>query len=1172
MRLFNDGWTFLKTALGTGYDNVKRQIEDFYPIDIPHDWLIYDGKNLYEDSCGWYYKRFRLTDAEQDKKRFFLRFDGVYMDTTIYVNGKMLGDWKYGYSTFYVDMTPSLVHGENEVLVQVRHQAPNSRWYSGAGIYRNVWIGEYGAAYLIPDGTYVTQSRCGEGCRLTVQTEVSGQVATDMMVHYVLRQGKQQVLDLGRAALKKQENGFGRAENILGMENPEETLWKTNLETIVEHPLLWDLRTPVCYQLEVQLMRGEHVLQTDQITIGFRTMEFNPQEGFFLNGRKIKVHGVCEHHDFGCLGAAFHTQAMRRKFQILREMGVNAIRTSHNMPAAELMELADEMGFLVLSEGFDMWERSKTTYDYGRFFTEWSKRDVSSWIRRDRNHPSLMLWSIGNEIYDTHADERGQELTRQLSDYVREYDPAGNAQVTIGSNYMGGENARKCADILKFAGYNYGERYYREQHAEHPDWVIYGSETSSIAQSRGVYHFPLKQQILSDEDEQCSSLGNSATSYGAKNWEECITADRDADYVFGQFLWTGFDYIGEPTPYHTRNSYFGQVDTAGFPKDAYYVFQSQWADAAAPMVHVFPYWDFNEGQTIDVRACTNAASIELFVNGRSMGRQDIDHIHGKKLLGEWQVSYEPGTIQAVAYDEAGNSVAVHERHSFGNSARITVSADRNILYADGEDLCFVTIGTEDALGYPVENAMDYVSVHVQGPGRLLGLDNGDSTDFDDYKCSCRKLFNGKLLAVIGTTDQTGEIKVLVQGEGLEGAVCKVAVAAAKPKSGISFQENVAEKEIEESYPQKNIPVRRIDIQVPQGTNVGMQKQSVLVCAQILPENASDRNLIWKAVNAAGIELDYVKIEELEDQGEENAVRVTAYGDGDFMIRCMSKSGTDKIKLISQMEFSMSGIGQAYLNPYGFISAGLYTDVIGEIGNGNEKGIATARDGRSGVYFSGIDFGEYGSDIITMSVFALSGEEYPIEIWEGMPGQPESQQLTTVYYQKPSKWNVYQEESWKLSKRLKGVTGISFVLHAKVHIKGFYFQKLQKAFCRLNAAECSTVYGDSYTVEACAVTGIGNNVTLSFDNMDFGEKGAGMVTICGRTRLDKNTIHIQFIKESGAVLRSIAEFEGSQTQKEGVYQNQTFSVEGFCGRGTVEFIFLPGSSFDFSALQFSQISG
>ena len=571
MRLFNDGWTFLKTGLGTGYDDVKQRMGDFKPVDLPHDWLIYDGKNLYEDSCGWYYKRFGLADTPLDEKRIFLRFDGVYMDTTIYINGEMQGDWKYGYSTFYVDLTPGLVRGENEVLVQVRHQAPNSRWYSGAGIYRNVWIGEYGAAYLVPDGTYVTQGRCGKDWRLAVRTEVSGQVTADMMVHYILRQGKQQTLDLGRAALEKQKSGFGRAENILGMENPKEALWKAGLETIIERPQLWSLDIPACYQLEVQLVRGGSVLQTDRLTIGFRTMEFSPQKGFSLNGRQIKVHGVCEHHDLGCLGAAFHTQAMRRKLQILHGMGVNAIRTSHNMPAPELMELADEMGFLVLSEGFDMWERSKMAYDYGRFFPEWAKRDVSSWVRRDRNHPSLMLWSIGNEIYDTHAGGRGQELTRQLSGYIREYDPAGNAPVTIGSNYMGGENARKCADILKFAGYNYGERYYSEQHAEHPDWVIYGSETSSIVQSRGVYHFPLRQQILSDEDEQCSSLGNSTTSYGARSWEKCIAGDRDAEYSFGQFLWTGFDYIGEPTPYHTRNSYFGQVDTAGFPKDAYYV-------------------------------------------------------------------------------------------------------------------------------------------------------------------------------------------------------------------------------------------------------------------------------------------------------------------------------------------------------------------------------------------------------------------------------------------------------------------------------------------------------------------------------------------------------------------------------------------------------------------------
>lgn len=1152
--LFNDGWSFLKTDLNEGLCQVMERRELFEPVDIPHDWLIYNVKNLYEDSCGWYKKRFRAAKTD-DAGRMILRFDGVYMDVTVYVNGCSMGDWKYGYSSFDIDMTPALTAGENEVLVQVRHQAPNSRWYSGAGIYRNVWLKVCGSVYLPLDGTYVSSVPCEGGFLLQADTEVAGALERNTRYRYTLWHEGELVQDMGW-------------QPVCGM--PENGIRRASVEAVVAHPKRWDIDSPNCYRLQVELARGVRILETRRITVGFRTMDFSPQEGFFLNGRKVKVHGVCEHHDFGALGAAFHTAAMRRKFRILRKMGVNAIRTSHNMPAPELMELADEMGFLVVDEAFDMWERSKTKYDYARFFREWVRKDTASWVRRDRNHPSLMLWSIGNEIYDTHADQRGQEITRMLMGYVREHDPAVNAPLTIGSNYMPWENARKCADIVKIAGYNYGEKYYERHHEEHPDWVIYGSETASVVQSRGVYHFPLSQSVLADEDEQCSALGNSTTSWGARSLEKCITDDRDARFAFGQFVWTGFDYIGEPTPYHTKNSYFGQVDTAGFPKDAYYVFQAEWTDGdRRPMVHVFPHWDYNEGQMIDVRACTNGASVELFVNGKSRGRQEIDHLCGTKLLGQWQVRYEPGIIRAVAYDRNGNPVAWEERSSFGDGVRITAHADREVLMADGEDLGFITIGEEDDQGHPVENAMDYVTVEVKGPGRLLGLDNGDSTDYDQYKDRCRKLFNGKLLAVIGTTHEAGEIEVTVRGKGLEPAVCRMTAAAAPVRPGSSFAENcmVLAGKISREPP---VPVRKAELKALQGQTLTPQNSSVLVKARILPENASDRELIWKAVNDAGIEIGFASVEAVAESGGLLA-RVTAFGDGGFRVRCMSRSGTDKVKIISQLEFQAQGLGRAFLDPYSFVSAGLYDGAIGQIGNGNEKGIATSRDGVSGVSYANIDFGEYGSDEITVWVFALSDEEYPIEIWQGRPGESGSELLATVVYQKPSVWNVYQEETWKLPCRLKGITGISFVLKDKVHIKGFLFRRFEKAVSRLTAARCSAVYGDSFSVEEEAVTGIGNNVTLEYENMDFGEDIINGVAVWGRTTLPVNTIHIHFTPQDGEMVNRIVEFCGNVSQgTQPDYDMQTFTIEPLRGRGKVEFVFLPGSSFDFHSFRFLSV--
>lgn len=455
---------------------------------------------------------------------------------------------------------------------------------------------------------------------------------------------------------------------------------------------------------------------------------------------------------------------------LLQEMGVNAIRTAHNMPAVELMELADEMGVLIVSEAFDMWERSKTPYDYARFFPDWWRKDIASWVRRDRNRPSLIMWSIGNEIYDTHAGERGQEVTRMLQDEVLLHDPRGNGFATIGSNYMPWENARKCADIVKVAGYNYGEKYYDAHHAEHPDWIIYGSETCSTVQSRGVYHFPLEQPVLADDDLQCSALGNSSTSWGAKNTETCITGDRDAKYSLGQFLWTGFDYIGEPTPYHTKNSYFGQLDTAGFPKDSCYIYQAEWTDyRISPMVHIFPYWDFSEGQLIDVRVCSNAPRIELFLDDVSQGTYDIDHENGLQLVGNWKLPFKAGVLRADAYDEHGQVIASEQRASFGDAASLVLAADKQELAADGQDLIFVTIAAVDANGLPVENANNRVQLSIEGPGRLVGLDNGDSTDYEAYKGTSRRMFSGKLLAIIAGTLEPGAITLRAESAGLAGA-------------------------------------------------------------------------------------------------------------------------------------------------------------------------------------------------------------------------------------------------------------------------------------------------------------------------------------------------------------------------------------------------------------------
>ncbi|MFR5335766.1 MAG: glycoside hydrolase family 2 TIM barrel-domain containing protein, partial [Blautia producta] len=732
--LFNDGWEFTKQPLHTTYEAIMEKQKEFEPVGLPHDWLIYQTGNLYEDSTGWYRKRFVW--SKQEKELVFLRFDGIYMDSKVYVNGKKVREWKYGYSAFETEITENLVNGENEILVSADFQAPNSRWYSGAGIYRNVWIRRTPVEHFVADGIYFSAKKeTTEEWSISIHTEVEGQ---DLYVEYALR-----------------EKGSEIWEPLTGNREPLET--GEYFKSSINNPKIWDVEHPFCYELAVTLKKDQEILQREVQTVGFRTLDFSPETGFSLNGRKLKLNGVCEHHDLGCLGAAYHSQAMRRKLEILKKMGVNAIRTAHNMPAQDLMELTDEMGILVVSEAFDCWESPKNPYDYARFFPQWYQKDVESWIRRDRNHPSLIMWSIGNEIYDTHVSStKGKEWMEKLIAEVRRYDSLKNAAVTLGSNYMPWENTQKCADVIKLIGYNYGENYYEEHHEKHPDWMIYGSETGSIVQSRGIYHFPYQQSVLADEDEQCSSLGNSTTSWGAKSTEACILAERDHPYSCGQFIWTGFDYIGEPTPYHTRNSYFGQIDTAGFPKDSYYIYQAAWTDyKKAPMVHIFPYWDFNEGQFIDLRVCSNAPVVEVFFNGKSQGTFTIDHENGMELTGHWQLPYKEGEIRAVACDESGRIVAEEVRYSFGEAKRILLKPQKQSLRANGEDLLFLEISMEDENGYPVENANNRVLIQTEGAGALVGTDNGDSTDTEEYKKSCRRLFSGKLLAVFKAGTEPG---------------------------------------------------------------------------------------------------------------------------------------------------------------------------------------------------------------------------------------------------------------------------------------------------------------------------------------------------------------------------------------------------------------------------------
>lgn len=1215
-RLFNGGWSFWCGEPDLDVSEAGQHLTEFQKVDLPHDWLIADAKNLYRDGCGFYRKIFSMQPKEN--KRYSLIFEGVYMDTTIWVNEQQAGEWKYGYSTFEIDLTPFVKAGENEILVSVNFRSPNSRWYSGAGIYRDVWFKETTKTYIRENGVYIHTEACGEkegkepDFLLYADTEIVGD-AWDEVRHtlYAKREAPPEI-ELPFELL------LGDEMELVEEASPEETYAGSERadfcvsETIIFHntnknsniyrvksPRCWDVEHPHLYILKTGLWKDGEIIQEEYSQIGFRSIAFDPEQGFLLNGRRVKLNGVCEHHDLGALGAAFHRAAMARKFRILKEMGVNALRGTHNMTAPAVVELADQMGILMISEAFDMWERSKTTYDYARFFKEWSERDVESWVMRDRNHPCIIMFSIGNEIYDTHVDAHGREITVRLRDLVKKYDYRRNAGITIGSNYMPWENAQLCADEVKLAGYNYGEKYYEEHHKAHPDWVIYGSETSSMVQSRGIYHFPLRASILTEDDEQCSSLGNSPTSWGAKSMERCVCEDRDMDFSMGQFLWTGFDYIGEPTPYHTKNSYFGQVDTAGFPKDAYYVWQSAWTDyRKAPMIHIFPYWDFNEGQSIDIRVCSNAPFVELFCNGKSCGRQQLTHEKGSghHIIADYSLPYEKGVLYAVAYDEEGNVTARETKASFGNSAEIVLRASGRAAVANGRDLFFVEIGTRDENENVVENAVDRVTVQVEGAGHLVGLDNGDSTDEDSYKGNSRRLFSGKLLAIIETGTIPGAVRIRVSGKGLKSAelVCEAVeidqmLPFLKGEKAQRIYHNFWQDLCEETYApgpteliedheerqrerqedeqkqsqkerldekQEEIPVRKITLCSPMGQKLSKEQPYLTVEAEVEPKEATDRQLMFRVVDEHGVDSNLVR---LLVQG--HTAQLHAMGDGSFYLRCMSRSGTDRIRVISQLEFTVEGMGQAYRNPYELISGSLYTSYQGEVSNGNERGVATARDGETVVTFGNIDFGPVGSDEITMPIFALTSEEYPIRIYEGVPGEEGCQLLADVVYQKPSIWNTYQEETYSLAKRVTGINTISVAVHQKIHLKGFVFKKLQKAWLSLNAAEADSVYGDTFTKEERAITGIGNNVTITYTEMDFGEEGTAGIRICGRAPESSNSLHIRFL-QGEEESKQLVEFPMC-----GEYIEKEFSLTPVKGKWDVSFVFLPGSCFDLQSVQF-----
>ena len=1154
-RRINSEWLFFKQPLSDTTTTLPAQNDSrFCPVNLPHDWLIANSADHYENSEGWYQKTISSDilpfDASSDDD-WLLYFEGVYMDCTIFVNGMQAGEWKYGYSSFEVRLTPFLKTGENTILVHVRYQSPNSRWYSGAGIYRSVWLKKVPAVHIASDGiaaeTHLIENGKWSLCmHTTLEKDGVQQSAKD----FFASENDNKSTSLSLSFCVQTLDG-----TVIFSEIPEDTpVTLTNIKP-------WDINEPNLYKIVCTLSENGTAIQTETITTGFRTTRFDTNEGFFLNDVHIKLKGVCQHHDLGALGSAVNRSAIKRQLTILKSMGVNAVRTTHNMPAVELLELADEMGILIVDEAFDMWEMSKTTYDYARFFKEWSARDVKSWICRDRNHPCVILWSIGNEIYDTHANEHGQEITRYLKEQVLLHDPYGHALPTIGSNFMQGENARKCADILKIAGYNYAERLYNKQHADHPDWVIYGSETSSTVQSRGIYHFPLAKPLLTDDDGQCSSLGNSTVNWGAKNQQFCAVSDLHMPFSLGQFLWSGFDYIGEPTPYQSRNSFFGQIDTAGFPKDAYYFYQSVWTDAKTnPMIHILPYWDFNPGQMIDVRVYTNAPKAALFFNDTLIGEKKLAHTQEDNIIADWSLPYKKGVLTAIAYDEAGNEIARDTKHSFGDASSLRLSADRLEVPANGEELIFVTIDALDADGYPVDNATNRVHVTVDGEGLLAGLDNGDSTDYEPYKGDCRRLFSGKLLAIIAPTLNAGTITITASSDGLKDAVLTLNTVACKNRCSDDLHiMTITRDPLADTVSHAtDIPVRSITLSCEDSCILTASKPSAVISAVTHPANATAQPLDWKVTNAEGVVVPYAALEQIDD----THIRILAFADGSFFVRCSVTNGRGCTALYSMLEFKAEQIGTMNLAPYSFTVGSLYTYAEGEVANGNAHGAATGSEGTTSITYGPFDFGTFGTDTVTIPIFETESQPVDLTFIEGKTKSKPGTILCTGRYDKKMIWDQYQEETFKLPKRLKGVTTFTIqVTDRKLHIGGLTFHKLEKAWTTLAASDIDRIYGDAFCRTDDAITGIGNNVTIEYTDMDFGDETSAVIEITGRSPIAKNTIHVRTSNGKEESL-NIAEFTYSED-----YTTKCFPVNVLSGSQTVTLLFLPGSNFDLKSIRF-----
>ena len=779
----NDGWKFSKGS--------PAEAKEWQTVRVPHDWAIYGPFDRANDlqvvaveqngetektektgrtgglpfiGKGTYRTTFEVPDTAG--RSVTLVFDGAMSNAHVKVNGKEVAFWPYGYNSFYVNVDDAVVPGSNDLEVALENFEKASRWYPGAGLYRNVHVVNTSRLHIPTWGTYVTTPRVGKDyASVKLQMKIDG--AT-----------KKEKVDVKTVILDPQGRTVATDNSIYHANGQDFTQ-----NFLVNTPDLWSPENPALYTARTTLSVDGKVMDSYDTRFGIRSLEYVPEKGFFLNGEPTKFKGVCNHHDLGPLGAAVNRSALRHQIELLKDMGVNAIRTAHNMPAPELVELCDELGMMLMIEPFDDWSfRPKSPNGYGSVFNDWAEKDITNMVERYRNAPSVVMWSIGNEVPSQWGPDGVEELV-MLQDLVHKLDPT--RPVTCGMDQIRAVLDNGFAAALDIPGFNYKPQHYEDAYAKLPQKMILGSETASTVSSRGVYHFPVEfkeRNVVMHPDNQSNSYDNETCSW-SNTPDIDFAMDDDKDWVMGQFVWTGFDYLGEPSPYDTdawpsHSSVFGIIDLASLPKDRYYLYRSKWNETDTTL-HILPHWNWKgrEGEVTPVFVYTNFPKAELFINGKSQGvREKNDSTYQNRYRLMWMdTRYEPGEVKVVAYDAAGNKAAERVMRTAGKAHHLVVTPNRNELKADGDDLVYFTVQVADKDGniVPTDNRM--VKFSVSGAGEFEATANGDPTCLLPFQNPEMKLFSGAATAIARSGKNPGTLTFKATAPGVKPATVTVQV-------------------------------------------------------------------------------------------------------------------------------------------------------------------------------------------------------------------------------------------------------------------------------------------------------------------------------------------------------------------------------------------------------------